>query len=41
MFYGKLPNNQMGPRAGRAVLKLHPALELIHHGPVRLRVQML
>ena len=31
----------MGPRDGRAVLQLHPALDLLHHGPVRegVRVQ--
>ena len=38
-FYGKLLN-QTGPRDGRAVLQLHPALDLLYHGPGRARVQM-
>ena len=38
-LYGKLPK-QTGPRAGRAVLQLHLALDLLHHGPVRSRVRM-
>ena len=29
-FYGKSPNKQTGPRAGRAVLQLHPELDLLH-----------
>ena len=33
IFYGKLSVNQMGPQAGRAVLQLHPALDLLHRGP--------
>ena len=38
-FYGKSPN-QTGPRGGRAVLQLHPALNLLYHRPVRSSVQM-
>ena len=30
----------MGPRDGQAVLQLHPALDLIHQGPVSASVQM-
>ena len=33
-FYGK-SSKPMGPRDVRAVLQLHPALDLHHHGPVR------
>ena len=32
-FYGK-SSKPMGPRYGRAVLQLHPALDLLHHRPV-------
>ena len=39
-FYGNSPNNQTGPQDGRAVLQLHPALDLLLHGPVCSRVQM-
>ena len=39
-FYGKTTKNQTGTRSGRAVLQLHPALNLLHHGPVREGVQM-
>ena len=38
-LYGKL-SKPTGPRDGRAVLQLHPALDLLHHGPVRKGVQM-
>ena len=34
-FYGKSSIKQTVPRAGQAVLQLHPALDLIRHGPVR------
>ena len=30
IFYGKSPIKQTGPQAGRAVLQLHLALDLIH-----------
>ena len=40
MFYGKSSVKQTGPRAGRAVLQLHPALRLLHRGPVRLSTRM-
>ena len=32
---------EQGPREGQAVLQLHPALDLLHHGPDQkgLRVQ--
>ena len=33
-FYGKSPK-PTGPRDGRAVLQLHPALDLLNIGPVR------
>ena len=33
-FYISLPNKQTGLRFGRAVLQLHPALDLLHHGTV-------
>ena len=39
-FYG-MSLEQTGPRDGRLVLKLHPALDLLHHGPIRKSVQML
>ena len=32
-FYGESPQ-QTGPRDGQVVLQLHPALDLLHHGPV-------
>ena len=38
-FYSKL-SKPTGPRDGRAVLQLHPELDLLHHGPVRKGVQM-
>ena len=38
-FYGKLLK-PTGPRYGRAVLQLHPSLDLIHHRPVRAGVRM-
>ena len=41
MFYGKSYAKQTDPQAGRAVLQLHPALDLLHRGPVRSSVQML
>ena len=34
MFYVKLPIKQTGPRAGRVVLQLHLALDLLHRSPV-------
>ena len=40
MFYGKLPIKQTVPWANRAVLQLHPALNLLHRGPVHTSVQM-
>ena len=33
-FCGESPK-PTGPRYGRAVLQLHPALDLLHHGPDR------
>ena len=33
-LYGKSSVYQTGPRAGRAVMQIHPALELLHHGPI-------
>ena len=33
-FYGKL-SQLTGLRDGQAVLQLHPALDLLHHGPLR------
>ena len=33
-FYGK-PSKPTVPRDGRAVLHLHLALDLFHHGPIR------
>ena len=41
MFYGKFPNKQTGPRSVQEVLQLHVALNLLHHGPVHLRVKIL
>ena len=41
MIYGKLSVKQMGLRAVRAVLQLHPAINLLHRGPVCKSVQML
>ena len=41
MFYGKFSVKHMGPQAARAVLQLHSALDLLHHGPVRKSVQIL
>ena len=38
--YGNFPNKQTGLRAGLAVLQLHPALNLLHHGPVCSLVRM-
>ena len=38
-FYVK-SSKPTGPRYGRAVLQLHPALDLLHHRPVREFVQM-
>ena len=38
MFYGKSSVKQTGPQAGREVLQLHPALVLLHCGPVPLSV---
>ena len=38
-FYGESPQ-QTGPGDGRVVLQLHPALDLLHHGPVRKGVQV-
>ena len=38
-FYGK-SSKPTGPRDGRAVLQLHPELDLLHHGPVSADVQM-
>ena len=38
-FYGK-SSQPTGLRDGRAVLQLHPALDLLHHGPVREGVQV-
>ena len=38
-FYGK-SFKPTGPRYGRAVLQLHPALDLLHHGPVSAGVLM-
>ena len=40
MFYSKFSVYQTGPRAGGAVMKLHPALHLIHCGPIRTSVRM-
>ena len=37
-FYNKSPNKQAGLRAVQLVLQLHPSLNLLHHGPVRLRM---
>ena len=39
-FYGKSSICQTGPRAGQAVLLLHPALDLLYHGPVRQGVRV-
>ena len=41
-FYGK-SSKLTGPRDGQAVLQLYPALDLLHHGPVRegVRIQKL
>ena len=41
MLYGKSSINQAGLQAGRAVLQLHLALDLIHRGPIRSSVQIL
>ena len=41
MFYGKSSVCQMGLRDGRAVLQLHPSLDLLHHKPVRQGVRVL
>ena len=40
MFYGKSYVQQTGPQAGREVLQFHPALEMLHHGPVRQGVRV-
>ena len=37
-FYCKYTNKYTVPIAGQVVLQLHPALNLLHHGPVRSRV---
>ena len=34
MFYGKSNVEQTGPRAGRVVLILPPALNLLHRRPI-------
>ena len=39
-FYGKLLKLTV-PKDGRSVLQLHPALDLLHHGPVRASVRMM
>ena len=41
MLYGKLSVKQTGLQAGQAVLQLHPALDLLHHGPVFTSLQIL
>ena len=33
-FYSKSSVYQTSPRSGRWVLQMHPALDLLHHGPV-------
>ena len=38
-FYGK-SFQPTDSRDGRAVLQLHPTLDLLHHGPVREGVQV-
>ena len=38
-FYSKFLK-QTGLKDGRAVLQLHPALDLLHHEPVRASVRM-
>ena len=38
-FYGKLLK-PTGPRDSRAVLQMHPSIDLLHHGPVSEGVQM-
>ena len=40
MFYGKSSVQQTGLRAGRVLLQLHPALDLLHCRPVRSSVRM-
>ena len=40
MFYGKSFVKQTGLQAGRLVLQLHPALDLLHCVPILLSVQM-
>ena len=40
MFYGKSSVKQTGPQVGHAVLQLHPALDLLYHGPVCASMQM-
>ena len=40
MLYGKSSVCQRGLRAGQGVLQLHPALDLIQHGPVCQGVQV-
>ena len=41
MFYDNSSIKQMGPQSGRSVLQLHPALNLLHRGPVRSSMQVL
>ena len=38
-FYGKLLK-PTGRRDGRAVLQMHPALDMLHHRPVSASVQI-
>ena len=40
MFLGKFPIMHTGPRAGRVVLQLHLALNVLHRGPFCASVQM-
>ena len=40
MLYGKFSVYHTSLRAGRAVLQLHPALDLLHCGPVRSSVRV-
>ena len=39
MLYGKSSVQKTGPQAGRVVLQLYPALNLIHRRPVHSSVQ--
>ena len=41
MLYSKSLIKQTGLQAGRAVLQLHLALDLLHSGPIRKSVRML